>query len=1177
MMKFLYKSRGAISIFLVLILLPVFTLAGLVVDGARISGAKTTMSGAGDLTMNAALSEYNEVLKDVYGLFAMSDSIDELEQNVSRYFTNTVNNVASLEKSDSYTRSFINSISSLFSTDEVKFDNIIDTRKEDFHLVAVSNSALGNPTVLERQILEYMKYRGPINLGVGLLTKLGCIGETSKQTKAIESKVEYEQKLNTVQEACEAAYKRINEFNKTLEESKFNSEDYKSVLQNDIKNVKADLLKMLEYLYASESPSFKVDSISLDDNLLREVRTAFGSENDNEKAVQAYEWIKKALSYAVEFKKENGEYKIDEEKLYSTMPIGFFENVEDDLLLQIGYVLAIKDEMTELQKWTTLISLMKEFYNKMDGEHQSEFKKEIEAYQDLFIKIFAQVEIAKALPNQWKQDAQDIADSINDLIYEQWDNQAKDLVLKLNKSHAALGTVLEKIEDLKTSREAWGGSIDNLSDNDIKTSMQGDYENSAKDINQDAVKKLQSIILNNAKSLAQVIVFLDSLQLNENKICVETGFFQKIEYAIPALEFQTEHAVKDYAKAFFNSKYASLSLDETVIDKTLRKFTGQPEDEQFYLYLKNTCSEVSEDNKEAKDAKDNAKNRRKELIDKANGEEKSNVDVSSNIPGSYVGEGGVAAAISEAIGNLADGVETSPDAFNPKSVSTDKDQDMENDAKTNLSRITILLDGLANVAKTAKDAVYLEEYFTEMFSCYTSGLDTQGKLTKIPFSLSNRDMSKNVFYRSEVEYILWGKGTPKENLETTKLWIFGVRFALNSIFAFTDQTTRGPALTAATAIAGWTGFGVPIVQSVILLVWSLAESAVDVHQLCEGKDVAVYKSKETWQIGWGGLKEKLEDYAEKVVDDVFNKIENLAVDGIGQLTTIAEEQIEKTREAVVGTVKNTVTNTVERLAIQLIGESNYNLTQADITERLEKALSTISSENQGDSAINNATRIVLSNLTSISVDDDGRTVKEYLSGELYSLYQKAKEGTLGYVGDQVEKLCNNITEPIENKAKEAVSKLGDKLTEKVQSYIAEGGDLVKEKVSGAIGDFIGETSGSKSGSASMATGFTLNYKEYVKAFVLINMAGNKTSMLKRCAELIQVNVQKGGEKADSQFDISKAYTMVQINATVSIRTTFFNIPVATGVDENGNSTYELDFSRLGSDRIDIKYVGIMGY
>ena len=71
MIKLCYRCRGSISLFLVLIMLPMFILAGLVIDGSRISVAKTEVSGAGDLAMNAALSDYNQYLQEVYGLFGV--------------------------------------------------------------------------------------------------------------------------------------------------------------------------------------------------------------------------------------------------------------------------------------------------------------------------------------------------------------------------------------------------------------------------------------------------------------------------------------------------------------------------------------------------------------------------------------------------------------------------------------------------------------------------------------------------------------------------------------------------------------------------------------------------------------------------------------------------------------------------------------------------------------------------------------------------------------------------------------------------------------------------------------------------------------------------------------------------------------------------------------------------
>ena len=132
---------------------------------------------------------------------------------------------------------------------------------------------------------------------------------------------------------------------------------------------------------------------------------------------------------------------------------------------------------------------------------------------------------------------------------------------------------------------------------------------------------------------------------------------------------------------------------------------------------------------------------------------------------------------------------------------------------------------------------------------------------------------------------------------------------------------------------------------------------------------------------------------------------------------------------------------------------------------------------------------------------------------------------------------------------------------------------MKQKVTSAIDDYLGDLGGTEGGGTAAASGFSLTYKEYLKAFMMLSILANENSMLTRCAELIQANMSQN----NASFNITKAFTMVEVNATVSIRTTFFDIPITSGVDAEGNPTYDLDFSNIGSGRQEIKYVGILGY
>ena len=63
---------GSISILMVIIMLPMMTMSAIIVDSSRINMARSMVSSAGDLALNSALADYDTIVKDVYGLFAMS-------------------------------------------------------------------------------------------------------------------------------------------------------------------------------------------------------------------------------------------------------------------------------------------------------------------------------------------------------------------------------------------------------------------------------------------------------------------------------------------------------------------------------------------------------------------------------------------------------------------------------------------------------------------------------------------------------------------------------------------------------------------------------------------------------------------------------------------------------------------------------------------------------------------------------------------------------------------------------------------------------------------------------------------------------------------------------------------------------------------------------------------------
>ena len=87
-MDFFRRTKGVISVFLIIIMLPLLTSAVILVDGTRYHSAKTMVQEAGDLAAYSTIANYNQDLKEQFGLFAIDDK--ELTATFKKYFTETL-------------------------------------------------------------------------------------------------------------------------------------------------------------------------------------------------------------------------------------------------------------------------------------------------------------------------------------------------------------------------------------------------------------------------------------------------------------------------------------------------------------------------------------------------------------------------------------------------------------------------------------------------------------------------------------------------------------------------------------------------------------------------------------------------------------------------------------------------------------------------------------------------------------------------------------------------------------------------------------------------------------------------------------------------------------------------------------------------------------------------------
>lgn len=106
-----------------------------------------------------------------------------------------------------------------------------------------------------------------------------------------------------------------------------------------------------------------------------------------------------------------------------------------------------------------------------------------------------------------------------------------------------------------------------------------------------------------------------------------------------------------------------------------------------------------------------------------------------------------------------------------------------------------------------------------------------------------------------LEYILCGKSSDVENLESVVGKLLLMREVANTAYLYSDTEKRASVQAIAILISSAILLPElePVVEAAILLAWAYVESLVDVRGLLSGKSVPLVKSASTWQVGFEQL------------------------------------------------------------------------------------------------------------------------------------------------------------------------------------------------------------------------------------------------------------------------------------------------------------------------------------
>ena len=215
MMRFSRKTQGVISVFLILILVPVMVFSAMLVDGSRMVSAKAIAQEASDLAALSVLSDYNGTLKDEFGLFSLGDS-SKAEDVYKASLSATLQAAGITDKtySEQVWEIFKNAVGAGNPYAKKSFMNLYDFQMDETSVTPLYS--LANPEVLQNQIVEYSKYRGLYVIAdrLNLISKFSQISRQAKEQK--EAADMMEELMDIDEKNGKAADKKIGEIREQI-------------------------------------------------------------------------------------------------------------------------------------------------------------------------------------------------------------------------------------------------------------------------------------------------------------------------------------------------------------------------------------------------------------------------------------------------------------------------------------------------------------------------------------------------------------------------------------------------------------------------------------------------------------------------------------------------------------------------------------------------------------------------------------------------------------------------------------------------------------------------------------------------------------------------------------------------------------------------------------------------
>lgn len=345
MLEFLLKrNKGSITVMVTMILIPTIFFTGFMTDLARIKlyGNQAVMTA--DNYGEAVIAEYDYLLKELYGLFAVTQdeqglkALEELQSYMQTSFNPAKNKIDTSH------------LAGLLNVNNTEYRGFMPYQDAEVTLSyeLVENSKLSNPEIMSTQIGDFMRFR-IVQSFMGsdtqdtILNTLDEIQNAEKNSDVIEKKDDFDEYAGTVLEEMKKYYKIAKKLNKYVSYIRKINVDYEAAQNKFVQIVNGDSYKHYrEYMdltnnektILKEAKRKKAEDRSQEEEKLIEIEEAYQGD-----AEARYERLEKC------FDKEITEY--EESRENKDVDFDTFDILCGDLKKQAA---AVDSELKTLQQ-----------------------------------------------------------------------------------------------------------------------------------------------------------------------------------------------------------------------------------------------------------------------------------------------------------------------------------------------------------------------------------------------------------------------------------------------------------------------------------------------------------------------------------------------------------------------------------------------------------------------------------------------------------------------------------------------------------------------------------------------------------------------------------------------------------------------------------------------------------